>query len=112
LDYNYEAILGLDAMMFADYWDTSDDKFMWVKPMLDSSGEQALQLLDDGIVILLFDDYWAIRFFGKANEVKHIGGIYHLMFPNDKQYTKDMVDQLKSDIDKFLERVDRLKAFI
>jgi hypothetical protein len=102
LDDNYETILGLDAMMFADHWDTSEPKFIWAKSMLDSSGEQALQLLDDGIVILLFDDCWRIRFFGKANEVKHIGSIYDIMFPNDKQYTKDMVEQLKSDIDKFL----------
>lgn len=91
-------------MIFADYWRTPDPKFMWIKQMLTS--------LDDGIAILFFDDHWAIRFVNRAVEVKHIGGIYDIMFPNDKQYTKDMVEQLKSDIDKFLIRVDKLKAFI
>ena len=104
MDDNYETVFDPYVLNLGE-WHSDEPDFMWIRPTYIGDKE--------GVLITCFDDHWSIMFCGnRTYPLKKLGGIYDLMFPKDKQYTKDMVEQLKSDIDKFLVRVDRLKAFI
>jgi len=93
-----------DYLLSFDEWKYSDPDFMWYRQIINNTDADGVS----GIVLIKFNEVWAIRFFGEILWV--INDYYNSMLPNIKSYSN--VVQAREEIDKFLHRINSLRVFL